>query len=150
MTVNKRAGAVQDEKKYEDQKQIITEEIKEVLKKLKSAENAVDRAAGEVEWLRYAPVVPEPSVFEDIEKVRRVIPQTTAPIRGKVLLSHSLRLLISQRQIGASLSVSRMHSWASPPRTGLRTKQTAKPTTQRPDDYRMLRLNKQENSESGS
>ncbi|SPJ91048.1 uncharacterized protein FTOL_13450 [Fusarium torulosum] len=86
VTIHRRAGAAEDQKKYEDEKEVIKQKINEVMKKLEAAENAVDRAQGEVEWLRYAPVVPEISVLEEIQTIQRAIPKTKAAIPERGLL----------------------------------------------------------------
>ncbi|KAK3374692.1 hypothetical protein B0H63DRAFT_480744 [Podospora didyma] len=78
-TGKKKIDADQDKKKYENLKDNINATIKDVSKRLREAEGAVDRAQAEVEWLRYQPVVPEQSVFEDIAMARRAVPHTPAP-----------------------------------------------------------------------
>ncbi|KAK4207742.1 hypothetical protein QBC37DRAFT_298078 [Rhypophila decipiens] len=68
------------EQEYTDRKQSLKETIKSLREKDTAAQHRVDRKEQEVHYLRFAPVQPEPSVLEEIEMVRRMIPQTEAPM----------------------------------------------------------------------
>jgi hypothetical protein len=52
--------------------------------RLDMAERNVERAQTEVDRLKWAPLVPEPSAWEEIERVRRLIPNTPPPRKGKI------------------------------------------------------------------
>jgi hypothetical protein len=58
------------------------EEIKTIQKRLNAAEQDVDRVQAEVDRLRYAPLIPEPSVLEEIERVWREIPMALPLVKG--------------------------------------------------------------------
>ncbi|KAM7198901.1 hypothetical protein V8F20_005968 [Naviculisporaceae sp. PSN 640] len=77
----------QKEKEYTENKQSIKERIKALREKVTIAQGRVDRKEEEVHYLRFAPVEPEQSVLEQIEMVRRMIPQTEAPMidRGRLV-----------------------------------------------------------------
>lgn len=91
VTVTKKSDAAQDEVKYKEEKLALEEKIKTVQKKLDAAERDVDRAQAEVDRLRYAPLIPEPSVLEEIDKVRRSIPKTPPPVKGRIYAIGTMR-----------------------------------------------------------
>lgn len=68
-----------------DKKQQALEERIQLLKEaLDDIQHRVEKKEDEVQWLRHAPAQPEPSILEDIELVRRVIPQAKAPTISKI------------------------------------------------------------------
>jgi len=83
VTVTKKSDAAQDKVRYANKKQALEEKIKAVQKKLEAAERDVDRAQADVDRLRSIPVVIEPSVWEEIERVRRYIPMTPPPVKER-------------------------------------------------------------------
>lgn len=77
MTVSKKVGAQEDEKKFDREKKVLEEHIALVKEKLNSAKKDVIRAQAHVDKLRDANVVVEPSALEEIERVRQMIPHHT-------------------------------------------------------------------------
>lgn len=92
VTVTKKTGAAQDEVKYKEKKLQYEEKIETVQKKLNAAERDVDRAQAEVDRLRYAPLIPEPSVLDEIDRVRRSIPMRAPPVKGQVHVTTEINL----------------------------------------------------------
>ena len=80
--MTKKSDAAQDKVRYANKKRALEEKIKAVQKKLEAAERDVDRAQADVDRLRSIPVVIEPSVWEEIERLRRYIPMTPPPVKG--------------------------------------------------------------------
>lgn len=62
-------------------------------KRVDMAERNVGRAEYEVDRLRDAPIKPEPSVWEEIERVRRLVPNSPPPKRGKIHSLKSIKLV---------------------------------------------------------
>jgi hypothetical protein len=87
VTVTKKSDAALDAVKYREEKLALEESIKVLQKKLYAAEQDVDRAQAEVDWLRRAPLILEPSVLEEIERVQRSIPMTPPPAKGQIHVS---------------------------------------------------------------
>ncbi|KAG7287629.1 hypothetical protein NEMBOFW57_007142 [Staphylotrichum longicolle] len=75
------------EQRFDKKKQALKERISLLKTTLDEIQRRVDKKEDEVQWLRHAPVQPEPSILEDIELVRRMIPQVEAPTinRGRVV-----------------------------------------------------------------
>lgn len=92
MTVTKKTDAAQDEVKYKEEKLLYEQKIETVQKKLRAAERDVDRAQAEVDRLRYAPLLPEPSVMDEIDRVRRSIPTTAPKTKGRTLLTANFQI----------------------------------------------------------
>ncbi len=72
------------ESKFDKKRQALEEGISRLKQTLGEMQRRVDKKEDEVQWLRYAPLQPEPSIMEEIELVRRMIPQTEAPTIGKI------------------------------------------------------------------
>ena len=53
-------------------------------KRLDMAERNVERAQTELDRLKWAPLAPEPSAYEEIERARRIVPNTRPPRKGKI------------------------------------------------------------------
>ena len=80
----KKASAQQDAAMYQGQKRALKDEIASLQDRLASARLEVDRAQGEVDWLRDQPVVPEPSALEELVQVQRKIPNKPLPPKGQL------------------------------------------------------------------
>ena len=78
----------QEEKEKEDRfdksRQALEEGIGRLKQTLDELQRRVDKKEDEVHCLRFAPLQPEPSILENIERVRRMIPQVEAPTMGKI------------------------------------------------------------------
>lgn len=72
------------EQRFDKKKQALKERISLLKTTLDEIQRRVDKKEDEVQWLRHAPVQPEPSILEDIELVRRMIPQVEAPTISKI------------------------------------------------------------------
>ena len=78
-TNTKRTGEEAAEVKYAQEKKALEAKIRSMQKKVEMAERNVERVQVEVDRLRYDPIMPEPSVWEEIERVWRLIPNTPPP-----------------------------------------------------------------------
>jgi hypothetical protein len=79
----KKVSAQQDAAMYQGQKRALKEEIASLQNKLDSARHDVDRAQGEVDWLRDQPLVSEPSSLEELVQVQRILPNKSLPTKGQ-------------------------------------------------------------------
>ena len=68
---------------YQRQKRALKDDIASLQKKLDSARQDVDRAQGEVDWLRDQPIVSEPSPLEELVQVQRIFPNKPLPTKGQ-------------------------------------------------------------------
>ena len=89
-TNTKRTGEEAAEVKYDQEKKALEAKIRSMQKKLEMAERNVERVQMEVDRLRYDPILPEPSLLDEIERVRRLIPNTPPPERGEAHPRNSL------------------------------------------------------------
>ena len=78
-TDTNKIGAEADEVKCCQKKKALEAQIELMHRKLQTAERNVERAQVEVDRLRYDPIMPELSVWEEIELVRRLIPTNIEP-----------------------------------------------------------------------
>ncbi|MCJ1401423.1 hypothetical protein MMC11_004636 [Xylographa trunciseda] len=86
-TDTKKTGAEADEVKFHEEKKKLEAGIELMQGKLQSAERNVERSQVEVDRLRYDPILPEPSVWEDIERVRRLVPSTGPQMKERGMMT---------------------------------------------------------------
>jgi hypothetical protein len=82
-TSTKRDSAKANEVKYNETKKAVEARIESLQRRVEMAERDIDRAQAEVDRLRAVPIEPEPSAWEEIERVRRLIPNTPPPMKGQ-------------------------------------------------------------------
>jgi hypothetical protein len=98
-------GAKQDEQKYEAEKKSLEFKIQTVQKQIEAAERDTDRARAELDRLQSQPVAIEPSVWEDIERVRRAVPDMGPQAKGEISTRYKMLMtacLFFQQTVGSS------------------------------------------------
>ena len=75
-----KASAQSEAARHKGQEQALKTEIASLQGRLEAARQDVDRAQGEVDWLRDQPLIPEPPSLDELMKVQMMFPdKTVAP-----------------------------------------------------------------------